>query len=200
MSNKILLVLVVAVGATAGLFLGINQKLLIPHARDTRVAQLHRPPIQVPTPHRANPEPQPGASRSITLYVASEANDDYVLVPTKARVREATAREALRQLIRFPKERGSHFGTLPPGTRLRGISISDDGTASVNFSREFVENFPGGSRWEAIVVYSVVDTLTQFDSIKRVRFLVEGEPLEDLGGHLDLSEPLSRDTSMMPVQ
>lgn len=193
MSSKILLALVLAAGCTAGVVLGINQKLILPRAQDTRVAQVHRPKVHVPVPARERAGTPRG--QRVPIYVAQEQGDDFALVRAKQPVYAASPEQALRHLIQFPKERGDQFGTIPPGTRLRKLTISEDGTASVDFSREFVENFPGGSQWEALVIYSVVDTLTEFDRVKRVRFLVEGEPISDLGGHVDLSEPLERDVT-----
>ncbi|HEY3285236.1 MAG TPA: GerMN domain-containing protein [Armatimonadota bacterium] len=189
MSNRFLLVLVVALGCTAGLYLGMRQRPQIPavppeHAARQRVAV---------APRAASETARQRTTRHrIALYVAEEQNQDFNLVASKHRVAASTPEQALEQLIEFPKQRGDLYGTMPPGTRLRGIDVKADGTAEVDFSREFVDNFPGGSRWEAIVLYSVVDTLTQFPGIKRVRFLVEGRPIGDLGGHVDLTEPLER--------
>jgi hypothetical protein len=55
---------------------------------------------------------------------------------------------------------------IPAGTELGGISI-EDGTAAVELSRTLADTAA-----QAQVVY----TLTQFPTVKRVRFLVEGEP------------------------
>lgn len=77
---------------------------------------------------------------------------------------------------------------IPEGTRLLGLDVRD-GLATVNFSKEFVENFKGGSTGEALVIGTILRTLGQFPEVRQVRILVEGKAIESLG-HLDLSVPL----------
>jgi len=77
---------------------------------------------------------------------------------------------------------------IPRGTKVLGLELKD-GLASVNLSKEFRDNFQGGSDAEAMTIGALLKTLAQFPKIKHVRLLVDGKPLETLG-HLDLSEPL----------
>ena len=77
---------------------------------------------------------------------------------------------------------------LPPGTRLLSINLAE-GLATVNFSRELRDHFPGGDGAETRVVNSVLRTLGQFPTIAQVQFQVDGKPLASLGGLLDLSAP-----------
>ena len=42
------------------------------------------------------------------------------------------------------------------------------------------------------MVGAIVNTLTEFSEIKKVRFKVEGENIETISGHMDLSEPVTR--------
>lgn len=78
---------------------------------------------------------------------------------------------------------------FPQGTRLLGAEVRDD-LVEVNFSRELIDNFPGGSTSEVWIVQSLCKTLAQFPDVNRVRLLVEGKPIETIGEHLDLSEPI----------
>jgi hypothetical protein len=49
-----------------------------------------------------------------------------------------------------------------------------------------------GSAEELSIVASLVDTVLQnVASTERVRILVNGEPAESLGGHVDLTQPLA---------
>lgn len=79
--------------------------------------------------------------------------------------------------------------TFPAGTRLRGVKL-EGGVATVDFSQELVRNFGGGSAGELMLVYSLVNSLTQLPGVHAVRLSVEGKPLETLG-HLDLTEPVT---------
>ncbi|MCC6443319.1 MAG: GerMN domain-containing protein [Armatimonadetes bacterium] len=81
---------------------------------------------------------------------------------------------------------------LPPGTRLRSVSVESD-LATADFSRELVDNFPGGSQWESLVVESLVLSLTRIEGIRQVQILVEGEKVESLGEHIEIAQPLTRE-------
>jgi hypothetical protein len=49
-----------------------------------------------------------------------------------------------------------------------------------------------GSAEELSIVATLVDTVLQnVANTRRVRILVNGEPVESLGGHVDLTRPLS---------
>lgn len=87
---------------------------------------------------------------------------------------------------------------FPKGTKLiSNIKIKKD-TAEVDFNKAFVENFEGGAEEEAIIVNSLAHTIVNADgSIKKIKILVEGEPVESLGGHLDLTEPIEADPQIL---
>lgn len=91
---------------------------------------------------------------------------------------------------------GNLAPTLPPNARVLGAHLKGD-LAEVDFSRELVDGLPGGSSAEITAVYSVVDTVAaNFPQVKGVRFLVDGQPLKELKGHLDLSAPISPDYTL----
>jgi len=96
---------------------------------------------------------------------------------------------AVEELLRGPQDRFLS-ATLAKGTRLLGITVDGD-LATVNFSREFRDNHPGGSAGEAMTIESLVYTLTELPGIARVQILVEEQVLETLG-HFELIEPIAR--------
>jgi Spore germination protein len=79
---------------------------------------------------------------------------------------------------------------LPAGHALLRVSVKD-GLAEVDFSRELIDNFPGGSTTEAMIVESLCKTLAQFSDIEKVRILVEGKRIDTIGEHVDLSQPVA---------
>ena len=105
------------------------------------------------------------------------------------------AAQAVNMLIAGPSSKDLR-PTIPAGTRLLGVEITGK-VAYVDFSKEFVDNHPGGSAAEIATVYSIVNTLTALEGIDKVAFKVEGKPLALLKGHLDLTEPLGRDASLL---
>jgi hypothetical protein len=130
----------------------------------------------------------------VTIYKLAEAirelreADENGLVPSSVTIpidSRAPARDAIKHLI------DADGSPIPDGTELLGIKIDDDtGLASVNFSEEFVRNFKGGDKVEAQIINSVRATLGQFSNVQSVQFLVEGKKIAQLGGTLDLSDPL----------
>lgn len=85
---------------------------------------------------------------------------------------------------------------LPEGTTLHvNVDEDDPSLAYANFSEEITA--VGGSLGEMLAVHGVVNALLENDlGITRVQILVDGEVTESLG-HLDLSEPLVFDESMI---
>lgn len=80
---------------------------------------------------------------------------------------------------------------IPPGTKLRHISIKDN-IAYVDFNDKLAKNNTGGSASEILLVAAIVNTLTEFHNIQKVQILVEGKKIDTISGHMDIGEPLSR--------
>ncbi|HJV30029.1 MAG TPA: GerMN domain-containing protein [Gaiellaceae bacterium] len=92
------------------------------------------------------------------------------------------AAAALRELLAGPsaEERAGGLGTaIPEGTQLRSVVISGR-TATVDLSRAFEAG--GGSTSMTLRVAQVVHTLTQFPTVARVAFRLDGEAVESIGG------------------
>lgn len=106
------------------------------------------------------------------------------------------ARAAIDELVEGP-ESASFASALPDGTKLRGIRI-DGKTATVDLSKEVVENHPGGSSGEIQTVYSVVNTLAlNFPEIEDVQILVDGKKTDTIAGHIDVTMPLGPDQKII---
>jgi len=97
-------------------------------------------------------------------------------------------RTILEQLILGPSEEG-YYATIPPETKIRDVTTTEDGICYVNLSQEFVTKHAGGSTGELFTTYSIVNSLCELNGIEKVQFLVEGEKLETYKGHLDFSVP-----------
>ncbi len=133
--------------------------------------------------------------RMVNLYFADE-NAEYLLAERKEVFDSSNLKEnTLEELLKGPTEEG-HIATIPEGTEIKGISIGGD-TIVLNFSREFVDNHPGGSAFELMTVYSIVNTVTEVSGVRKVKFLVEGKEVESLAGHMDLTQSIERDESLI---
>ncbi len=80
---------------------------------------------------------------------------------------------------------------FPKKAKLLKVTVSGD-TARVDFDKNLIKGFVGGSTGEEMLVGSVVNTLTEFPEIKKVQLLVEGKEIDSLSGHLDLTRPMTR--------
>lgn len=134
-------------------------------------------------------EIQDSTKPSVILYFPDKNADklhvekrDVNLVDT------GVARDTIEELIKGPKT--NLTASIPIGTKLLGINIKDD-VAYVDFSKEFITNHSGGSAGELMTLYSIVNSLTEFDTIKSVQILIEGQKGKTLGNIL-LDKPLER--------
>lgn len=85
---------------------------------------------------------------------------------------------------------------LPNGTKLLNVTVKD-GTATLDLSQEFRDNFIGGATNEQLVLSSIVNTLTNLDGVDRVEFLLEGELMAAILGGIDTSVPLTPNPGMV---
>lgn len=63
---------------------------------------------------------------------------------------------------------------IPEGTKVNSCTLKGN-TVYVDLSKEFVDNAPSGIEEESMVIYSIVNTLTELNEVSNVRFLINGE-------------------------
>ncbi len=106
---------------------------------------------------------------------------------------EGVGAAAVRALLAGPSdvERDAGFSTsVPDGTELLGLSIAG-GLATVDLSGSFDDG--GGTLSMTSRIAQVVYTLTQFPTVERVAFRLDGEPVEAIGGEgVIVDPPVSR--------
>lgn len=137
----------------------------------------------------------------VKLYLPRESKTGAYLGP-RERLVEAKGNaidSALTALIAAGEKKGEAVGLIPEGTKVLSPVKVDKGTATVNFSKEFRDNFAGGSDQEALVLNAIAHTLVDNSKgkVSKVRILVEGEPVESIGGHYDLREPIDPDGALL---
>jgi germination protein M len=140
-------------------------------------------------------EPSTEPTTELRLYFSDRQAEKLVAEVRAIPQTDEVGRAAVEALIEGPALEGA-VPTMPEGTLLLGIQI-EQGEATVNFSAELVDNHSGGSSGERMTVYSVVNTLTEFDTVSAVRFLVDGQKRDTIAGHMDISGPIERDESLL---
>ncbi len=101
---------------------------------------------------------------------------------------EGLARATINQLIAGPKS-ASLSPTLPSSASLEGINIAN-GVCTVDFNSSLLNDMSEDTDDQLLALYSIVNTLTQFDTIDQVKILVGGRTLDTLGG-VDVSSALA---------
>ena len=97
--------------------------------------------------------------------------------------------DALNELIKLPID-DSLVGLVPDTTLINSITV-EDGLAKVDLSENFVEDRFPSDTVDVLLVYSIVNTLTEFSDVHSIIFYIDGEKL-DIIGMLDISEPMFR--------
>lgn len=149
-----------------------------------------------PTPQPQPPEPTPPQTMDVSVYYVKSTADNMYLVREVHKVpkSEGVAAAALNELISGSPQTAGAYKVLPADTKILGIKI-DQGIATVDFSPEVLKANVGASG-EALGIASIVNTLTEFPTIQKVRFTVEGsvEKGIDWWGHVGLNDqPFKRD-------
>lgn len=94
--------------------------------------------------------------------------------------------KVLKQLAQSPKAEGAESVGLDKFDFSK--SKLDGTTAIVDLSGDVA----GGSLEEDVLARSIVNSLLSVDGIKAVEFTVNGEKAESLMGHVDISEPFTK--------
>jgi len=144
------------------------------------------PPPDTAGPVDTTPQPTPETS-TFAVYLLRDGE----IAPVRRTVAStpAVARSALEALMTGPtgdEEADGLVTAIPEGTTLLDVSIADD-VATVDLSGTFDDG--GGSASMLGRVAQVVATLTQFPTIERVAFRLDGEPVETIGGEGVVVDP-----------
>lgn len=171
-----------------------------PVAQDVKVKPINPPPIK-PVEPDAKPEEKPVPkenessdmqSMRVKVYYPDDSGVRLVEVERRINIEHESEKysAALEMLLEAPHE--ENLTTIfPKNASIRSVTV-EDGLAIVDLDGAMLKTMVGGSTGEEFLVGSIVDTLTSFPEITQVKFLVDGQEVETLKGHMDLSAPLER--------
>jgi germination protein M len=148
-------------------------------------------PTETPSPTVA-PE-----MTTVTVYYLIDSVGRMWLAPERHEVAETAriGRVALEELIEGRPQDPDHVTPIPTGASVLDLTI-EDGLATVDWSAEVLEANVGAAG-ESLGIQSIVWTLTEFPTVNRVRFTVEGKAkgvasngrgIQDWWGHVGLYE------------
>ena len=84
---------------------------------------------------------------------------------------------------------------IPESTKINSVTVKD-GMANVDLSKNFVDEKWPGETVDILVIYSIVNTLTEFPDVNSVDFYIDGTRL-DILGQLDLQGPSFRRSDLI---
>ena len=156
-----------------------------------------------PAPAPAPPAAAPAVPKiKATLYFASE--DGLRLVPTEREVplaegAVAQARSILEAQL-SAKAPPPLVATIPKGTLLRGVYVSQRNEVFVDLDPAIRTAHPGGTFQELLTVYTIVNAvLTNLPDLHEVQILIGGQEADTLAGHVDLRRPLRKNEALIAV-
>ncbi len=145
---------------------------------------------------------------AVKLYFAQYEDNQSFLQPEIRTVSDSDDfyKSVVKELIKGP-ENEQLYPTLPSNIEVYSVAV-DNGLAIADFSKELITNFeeiPHSSTTEMLAIYSIVNTLTEFDEIESVRITIEGREngeidglfIEDFWGHVGIYDDFTRNEEIM---
>lgn len=129
----------------------------------------------------------------LVLYFANEegtalvAEERSVVYPSS----RSLERVVLNQLIEGPKTEGN-TATLPSSLKVQDVSLRE-GVCYVDFDSTFLEEPMNVT--DSIEIYSVVNSLTELESVKQVQITINGSANETFRNNIPLSGRFEKDLS-----
>lgn len=130
----------------------------------------------------------------VTLYFSDSNAEKLVAEKREIPKTPAVAAAIIRELIKGPRDAGL-YPTLPHQLKLLGVTVRGR-IAVVNVSDARRAGY-GGTAAEMMMVYSIVNSLTELPNVKSVRFLVDGKKRDVLLDAFDIADPVQRDERLI---
>jgi Spore germination protein len=121
----------------------------------------------------------PPEGKTVSLYFADSSGKYLIREERKLPKTLSLARETVVEWLKGPAgEDNSSQPLVSPATTLLDISLKD-GIATIDLSKEFLN--PYQKITPELEIYGLVNTLTQFSTVKEVCLRIEGKILNKLG-------------------
>ena len=158
-----------------------------------------QPVADVPT-SQTTPSPTPAVPRiKANLFYASEDGQRLVGVEQEVPLAEDKVAQA-RALVEAQLATAAPpnlVATIPQGTTLRGLYLSDRNEAFVDLDATVRDKHPGGSMNEMLTIFTIVNAVTtNLPEIQSVQILIDGREVDTLAGHVDLRRPLRKNETL----
>ncbi|MBP1759553.1 MAG: N-acetylmuramoyl-L-alanine amidase [Firmicutes bacterium] len=145
--------------------------------------------VQESSPTVAQEGPPPISENTYKLYFSNDNLEN--LIPEDRQINQSVWKKldlsqkaslVMSELIQGPLS-SKLTPTIAPTTKILSIT-TQDGLATIDFSNDIRDEFPGGVLAEDLTIRSIIWSLTQIPGIRSVRILVNGEFGDSIGGHI----------------
>jgi len=125
---------------------------------------------------------------TINVYY-SDQTGEYLI--GEARILSGNSKyvDAISEMMKEPID-SSLVKLIPESTKINSVTVKD-GMANVDLSKNFVDDRFVSDTIDILLIYSIVNTLTEFPDVNSVEFYIDGVSLE-IFGQLDVKGPLFR--------
>jgi germination protein M len=145
---------------------------------------------------------------NVKLYFAKyEDNLAYLTPEFRPVVNDADFyKRIVLEIVKGPTD-AQTYPTIPSTVKVNSVTVKN-GLAIVDFSKEIITDtleIPHSSTTEVLAIYSIVDTLTEFKEIMKVRITIEGKQkglidglyIEDFWGQVGIYDDFSRNEQVL---
>ncbi len=125
------------------------------------------------------------SSRQVLVYTArpNTVGDRLIARVVSISADQDPLEGAVRALVNQPD------GAFPLGTSV--LSVTRNGPlVTIDFNKRLIEGFNGGSQREADLLGCLQMTVGQFAGVERITILVNGKPVDTIGGHFEIDGPI----------
>ena len=140
-------------------------------------------------------QPNNGTTQFATLYFPA-LNEGKLMAESRSITWAQSDADRVRQVLLALAE-GSHQGfgrAFGASTTVRAVFLTTDGAAYVDLSNDILSDFEPGIQSETLAIYSIVDSISiNIPEVKHVQFLIQGQEVETLDGHADLTAAFTPD-------
>lgn len=145
---------------------------------------------------------------NVKLYFAKyEDNLAYLVPEVRLIINDGDFyKRIVQEIVKGPADKQT-YPTIPPTVIVNSVTVAN-GLAIVDFSKEIITEtlaIPHSSTTEVLAIYSIVDTLTEFKEIQKVRIIIEGKQkglidglnIEDFWGQVGIYDDFSRNEQVL---
>ena len=134
--------------------------------------------------------------KDVVLYFADKAGTSLVKEERNIKITDLRPVEEyiIKELIKGP-DNNSLDSLLSKKTTLISVDIENN-VCYLNFKSDFIKANSGSEEHERLVVYSIVNSLTEISNITRVQFYMDGKRVNKFGS-MDIKNFISRNSDII---